>query len=222
MRALVVEDDAALARGIAEDLAAAGFRVDRTTSGREALHLGATEPYAVVILDLGLPDLPGLEVLRRWRAQGCAVPVLVLTARDAWSERVEGLRAGADDYLGKPFHPEELLERIRALLRRGTPRLPGPLRAAGLALDETRQSVVTPDGAEHPLTATEFRLLRALMLRSGRIVPRATLVDETWGIADAPESNALEVHIARLRRKIGRHRIRALRGQGYLLDPGAA
>ncbi|MGB5671314.1 MAG: response regulator, partial [Sedimenticolaceae bacterium] len=160
MRLLLVEDDEQLADGIATDLRHAGFAVDRADNGIDAEYLGREQIYDAVILDLGLPGKPGLEVLRSWREGGLATPVLILTARDSWAERVLGLRSGADDYLGKPFHFEELSARVQALLRRSAGRAEPQLTVAGLRLDEERQRVQLADGTEVELTGTEFRLLR--------------------------------------------------------------
>ncbi|HKJ70559.1 MAG TPA: response regulator transcription factor [Gammaproteobacteria bacterium] len=217
MRVLVVEDDAELAGQVRSALRDAGYAADVTGEGDEAAYLGREEPYDAVILDLGLPGRTGLEVLRGWRQAGVELPVLILTARNAWYERVEGFEAGADDYLGKPFHMPELLARLTALLRRRHGRSGGPLRAAGLALDEGRQVVATPDGAEHDLTATEFRLLRYLMLNPGRVLSKTALTEHVYEYDADRDSNVLEVYIRRLRRKIGAERIRTRRGQGYEL-----
>ena len=221
MRLLLVEDDPELATGLQRDLQEAGYAVDLTGNAAHAAILGAEQPYDLVILDLGLPDGSGLEVLRRWRERGNAVPVLVLTARDAWVERVDGFRAGADDYVGKPFHTEELLARVGALLRRAHGRPAGPLRCGALALDEERQQVSVDGAAPQPLTATEFRLLRYFMLNPGRILSKSRLAEHVYDFDDERESNVLEVYINRLRRKIGRQRILTHRGQGYQLctDP---
>lgn len=219
MRVLVVEDDPELAERLREALRAAGYAADVTADGEEAAYLGREEPLDAVILDLGLPDRSGLEVLAGWREAGNDLPVLVLTARNAWYERVAGIEAGADDYLGKPFHMEELLARLAALVRRRHGRGGGPLRAAGLRLDEDRQVVATADGAEHELTATEYRLLRYLMHNPGRVLSKTALSEHVYEYDAERDSNVLEVYIRRLRRKIGADRIRTRRGQGYELVP---
>ena len=168
MRLLLVEDDTRLADGIATDLRQAGFAVDTATDGIDAEYLGRVQEYDAIILDLGLPGKPGLDVLRSWRDSGLMTPVLILTARDSWTERVLGLKSGADDYLGKPFHFEELSARLDALLRRSTGRAAPELSVAGLRLDEERQHVRRADGVEVELTGTEFRLLRYLMSSPGQ------------------------------------------------------
>ena len=219
MRLLVVEDDPELAEGLSRDLRGAGYAVDTTATARHAAILGAEEPYDLVVLDLGLPDGSGLAVLQDWRAAGNPVPVLVLTARDSWSERVDGFRAGADDYVGKPFHTEELLARVAALLRRAHGRPGGPLGCGALSLDEERQQVSVDGGAPQPLTATEFRLLRYFMLNPRRILSKARLAEHVYDFDDERESNVLEVYVNRLRGKLGRRRILTHRGQGYELRP---
>ncbi|MEF8793371.1 response regulator transcription factor [Thiohalorhabdus sp.] len=219
MRVLVVEDDAELAQRLQQALREAGYAADSTADGAEAAYLGREEPFDAVILDLGLPERSGLQVLTDWRDGGVDLPVLILTARDAWYERVEGFEAGADDYLGKPFHMAELLARLGALLRRHYGRSAGPLRTAGLQLDEARQMVTTPDDTEHELTATEFSLLRYLMHNPGRVLSKTALTDHLYEYDADRDSNVLEVYIRRLRQKIGAERIRTRRGQGYELVP---
>ncbi|MBK1726349.1 response regulator transcription factor [Halorhodospira neutriphila] len=220
MRVLVVEDDTELAARLQQALREAGYAADVTGDGDEAAYLGREEPFDAAVLDLGLPGRSGLEVLAGWREAGVDLPVLILTVRDAWYERVEGFEAGADDYLGKPFHMPELLARLAALLRRRHGLSAGPLRAAGLRLDEGRQVVVTAEGAEHELTATEFRLLRYLMHNAGRVLSKSALTEHVYEYDAERDSNVVEVYIRRLRRKIGAQRIRTRRGQGYeLLGP---
>jgi two-component system OmpR family response regulator len=216
LRLLLVEDDRELAAGIARDLRREGFAVDQSNDGIEAEYLGLEALYDAVILDLGLPGRSGLDVLRSWRNAGLAVPVLILTARDTWSERVEGLRAGADDYLGKPFHREELSARLHALLRRSTGRATPELTAGGLRLDEERQCACLLDGDEIPLTGTEFRLLRYLMTHPDRVLSKGRLTEHIYEEEQDRDSNVLEVYIRRLREKIGRQYIETRRGQGYL------
>ena len=216
MRLLLVEDDTELAAGIAEDLRHRGYAVDRAADGIEAQYLGEESIYDAVILDLGLPGRPGLEVLKAWRKAGVTTPVLILTARDRWSERVEGLRAGADDYLGKPFHLEELEARLQALLRRSTGRATAEIAVAGLLLDEERQRVHRQDGSDVALTGTEFRLLRYLMTHPDRVLSKSRLTDHVYEGDNDRDSNVLEVYIRRLRDKIGRDLIETRRGQGYL------
>ncbi|MGB5570558.1 MAG: response regulator transcription factor [Sedimenticolaceae bacterium] len=216
MRLLLVEDDEQLADGIATDLRHAGFAVDRADNGIDAEYLGREQIYDAVILDLGLPGKPGLEVLRSWREGGLATPVLILTARDSWAERVLGLRSGADDYLGKPFHFEELSARVQALLRRSAGRAEPQLTVAGLRLDEERQRVQLADGTEVELTGTEFRLLRYPMSYPDKVLSKGRLTDHVYEADHDRDSNVLEVYVRRLREKIGRERIETRRGQGYL------
>lgn len=216
MRLLLVEDDASQSRRLRIELEQAGFAVDVVADGVEAEFMGASEPYDVVVLDLGLPGRPGLEILSRWRAADNPVPVLILTARDAWHEKVDGFKAGADDYLGKPFHAAELIARLLALLRRSNARPRGPLRAAGLELNEDTQTVVTRGGETFDLTGTEFRLLRYLMLHPGRLLSKTRLAEHVYDFDTERDSNVLEVYINRLRRKLGRELIATRRGQGYV------
>lgn len=215
MRLLLVEDTVSLADELVASLTRHGYAVDWLADGRDAAYQGATEPYDLIVLDLGLPGKPGLEVLRDWRAAGLATPVLILTARSSWTERVDGLKAGADDYLCKPFHPEELLLRIQALLRRSHGLANQPqLQAGGLQLDEARQTVQCR-GASIELTSAEFRLLRYLMLHPGQILPKGQLADHLYDGETERDSNVIEVHINRLRGKLGRDAIETRRGQGY-------
>ncbi len=216
MRLLLVEDDKALVDRLLPALSRAGFAVDIADNGIDGEFLGDEEPYDLVVLDLGLPGRPGLEVLRGWRSRGNRVSVLILTARDAWFERVDGFKAGADDYLGKPFHVEELVERIKALVRRAEGR-PGPtVQCAGLELDESRQEVRLPDGVRVALTGTEFRLLRYFMLHPGRILSKTQLTEHVYEQDFDRDSNLIEVYVRRLRAKLGSGRIVTRRGQGYL------
>lgn len=215
MRLLLIEDDVELARWLRRDLAAAGYAVDWAKDGIEGAFLGADQPYDAIVLDLGLPGRPGLSVLRDWRGGGLGTPVLVLTARDAWHERVDGLKAGADDYLGKPFHLEELLARLQALTRRAAGRASPALRVGGIELDEDRQSVRLADQSEVSLTGTEFRLLRALMQNPGKLLSKERLIEQVYDQHAEHGSNLIEVYVRRLREKIGPGRIRTQRGQGY-------
>ncbi len=217
MRLLLVEDDALLSGRLRGELQQAGFAVDVADNGVDAGFLGESEPYDMVVLDIGLPGRSGLDVLRDWRAAGNPMPVLILTARDAWHEKVDGFKAGADDYLSKPFHTAELIARLQALLRRGIARPPGPLQAAGLELDENAQTVrMTASDATVELTGTEFRLLRYLMLHPGRVLSKSRLVEHVYDFDAERDSNVLEVYINRLRRKLGRDLIATRRGQGYV------
>lgn len=215
MRLLLVEDSVALADELLADLARQGYAVDWLADGRDALVQGAIEPYDLIVLDLGLPGMSGLEVLQRWRADGLHTPVLILTARASWAERIEGLKAGADDYLSKPFHPEELALRIQALLRRAHGLAnQNELSAAGLVLDEARQCV-RRGSEEVSLSGAEFRLLRYFMLHAGQILSKSQLNDHLYDGESERESNVIEVHVNHLRRKLGRSVIETRRGQGY-------
>ncbi len=220
MRLLIVEDDAALGERLRARLRQEGYAVDLAADGVDGAHLGATEPYDAVILDLGLPGKPGLAVLREWRAAGNMVPVLILTARDGWSERVDGLQAGADDYLGKPFHVEELAARIQALLRRAAPAQAPQLRVGHWRLDETRQCLVGDDGREQSLTGTEFRLLRYFMRHPGELLSKTRLSEHVYDYDAERDSNVIEVYVRRLRSLLGSERIETRRGQGYVFRAG--
>ncbi len=215
MRLLLVEDSVELADALMADLLRHGYAVDWLADGRDAACQGLSEPYDLIILDLGLPGRPGLQVLREWREQGSHTPVLILTARSSWAERIEGLKAGADDYLSKPFHPEELLLRIQGLLRRAHGLSnQTELLAGGLSLDEAAQCV-TLDGQRVELTAAEFRLLRYFMLHSGQLLSKTQLSDHLYDGESERDSNVLEVLINRLRSKFGKRLIETRRGLGY-------
>ncbi|MBG13620.1 MAG: DNA-binding response regulator [Alcanivorax sp.] len=215
MRLLLVEDTVALADQLLPLLRDHGYAVDWLADGRDALVRAHDDDFDLVILDLGLPGLDGLEVLRRWREQGLSMPVLILTARDSWAERVDGLRAGADDYLTKPFHPEELLLRVQAVLRRSHGSAnQSRLRACGVELDEERQSAWL-DQQEIELTGAEFRMLRYFMLNPGRLLSKIALSEHLYDGESERDSNVVEVHINRLRRKLGGQVIQTRRGQGY-------
>ena len=218
MRLLIVEDQVSLADELLADLGRAGYAVDWLADGRDALYQGASEPYDLIVLDLGLPGKPGLEVLREWRAGGLATPVLILTARDHWAERIEGLKAGADDYLTKPFHPEELQLRIQSLLRRAHGLANQThLEAGGLQLDESKQSV-RHNGEDISLTAAEFSLLRYLMLHPQQIVSKLQLLEHLYDGETERDSNVIEVHVNHLRRKLGKTVIETRRNQGYIFN----
>ena len=215
MRLLLVEDSVELADALMADLQRQGYAVDWLADGRDAAYQGLSEPYDLIILDLGLPGRPGLQVLREWREKGSHTPVLILTARSSWAERIEGLKAGADDYLAKPFHPEELRLRIQALLRRAHGLSnQAELVAGGLSLDEGAQCV-TLNGQRVELTAAEFRLLRYFMLHSGQLLSKTQLSDHLYDGESERDSNVLEVLINRLRSKFGKTLIETRRGLGY-------
>lgn len=220
MRLLLVEDDPTLRAQLRACLADAGYAVDEADNGVDGHHLGAHEPYDAVVLDLGLPRLDGLSVLRRWREAGLTTPVIILTARDGWLEKVAGIDAGADDYLTKPFHLEELLARLRALIRRAQGLASPLLRCGALELD-TRHSRVTLQGQPVSLTAHEYRLLAYLMHRPGTVVSRTELTEHLYAQDADRDSNTIEVFIARLRRKLPGALIETVRGMGYRLSaPG--
>jgi two-component system, OmpR family, response regulator len=219
VRALVVEDDRDLRRQIARALEDSGYAVDVAADGEEGWHLGDTEPYDVIVLDLGLPEMDGISILERWRGDGKVTPVLILTARDRWSEKVAGFDAGADDYLTKPFHVEELLARLRALVRRAAGHASAALELGNLRLD-TRSSRVSVAGRPIKLTSHEFRLLSYMMHHQGRVVPRGELIEHIYDQDFDRDSNTIEVFVGRLRKKIGPDRIETVRGLGYrVLDP---
>ena len=217
MRLLLVEDDKNLNRQIATALAGAGYAVDKAFDGEEGQFLGETEPYDAVILDLGLPTIDGVSVLSNWRGSGRKMPVLILTARDNWSDKVRGFDAGADDYVAKPFHMEELLARIRALLRRATGHASSELAVGPVRLD-TRSGKVNVDGTAVKLTSHEYRLLSYLMHHTGRIVSRGELTEHLYDQDFDRDSNTIEVFVGRLRKKLGVELIQTVRGLGYLID----
>ena len=216
MRLLIVEDDEQLQQHLAMQLKKEGFAIDVANNGVDAEFMGDEEPYDVVILDLGLPRRSGMEVLINWRKKGNKVPVIVLTARDAWHERVDGFKAGADDYLGKPFHTEELLVRILALVRRNTDRVGNALNCGGLTLDEEQQEVMLNTGKCVTLTGTEFRLLRYFMLHPNKILSKSRLVEHVYDQNFDKDSNLIEVYVRHLRKIIGKNMIKTKRGQGYI------
>jgi two-component system OmpR family response regulator len=214
MRVLVVEDEPGIAAHVQQALTASGYAVDRAGDGEEAWFLGDTEPYDAVVLDLGLPGRDGLSVLRAWRAAGRRFPVLILTARGSWREKVEGIDAGADDYLAKPFATEELLARLRALLRRAGGHADAVLRSGAVELD-TRSGRVSVDGTVVALTAMGYRVLAYLMHRPGQIVSQSELTEHVYAQDFDRDSNTIEVMIGRLRKKLGREAILTARGLGY-------
>ena len=214
MRILVVEDEASLAKHLTSSIAEAGYAVDHAADGERADFLAQTEQYDAMILDLGLPKIDGLTLLRKWRDSGLATPVLVLTARSSWHEKVRGIDGGADDYLSKPFRIEEVLARLRALLRRASGHATPELRAGSVTL-EPRLARVTVDGAPVKLTSHEFRVVSYLMHHRGRVVSQAELIEHIYAQDFNRDSNTVEVFIARLRRKLGASLIETVRGLGY-------
>lgn len=216
MRILLIEDDENLLRLLKKSLSKAGYSVDVSTDGIEGEFLGNEDLYGLVVLDLGLPKRNGLEVLRNWRKKDNAVPVLILTARDAWYEKVDGFKAGADDYLAKPFHIEELLARITALIHRANQKPGGTLKVGDLELDETRQIVTPQEGEAIELTGIEFKLLRYFLLNPGRILSKSMLADHMYDFDSDKDSNVIEVYVKHLRQKLGKDRFETHRGQGYL------
>lgn len=216
MRVLIVEDEPRIGADIEAALAAGGYHCDIAVDGEDAWFRGDTESYDLVVLDLGLPKMDGLAVLKRWRGAGRQMPVLVLTARGAWPERVEGIDAGADDYLSKPFRMEELLARARALIRRSAGHAAATIEANGVTLD-TRQMQVSSGGTPLNLSPLEYRLLAYLMHHKGRVVPVGELLEHLYGDDDARDANALEALIMRVRKKLGPHVIETRRGFGYVV-----
>ncbi|MBC9907974.1 response regulator transcription factor [Achromobacter xylosoxidans] len=220
MRILVVEDEPTLATQLADALRQAGYTVDTAADGGTAQYMGAVEAYDVVVLDLGLPVMDGLTVLKQWRAGGQGMPVLILTARDNWHEKVAGIDAGADDYLTKPFHMEELLARVRALLRRSSSHASAQWRCGPLMLD-TRLAKVMVDGQALSLTSHEFKVLAVLMQRAGEVISRSELTEHVYAQDHDRDSNTIDVFIARLRKKLPPDTIETVRGLGYRLAGGA-
>jgi two-component system OmpR family response regulator len=217
MRLLLVEDDRDLQRLLKKALSDAGYVVDSASDGEEGHFLGDTEPYDAVILDLGLPKLDGVRVLEKWRKDGRSMPVLILTARDRWSDKVAGFDAGADDYLAKPFYTEELLARVRALLRRAAGFATSEIEIGKLHID-TRASRVTMDGNPVKLTSLEYRLLAYLAHHRGKVVSRTELVEHLYDQDFDRDSNTIEVFVGRLRKKLDSNLIQTVRGLGYCLE----
>jgi DNA-binding response OmpR family regulator len=220
MRLLLVEDDPRIARDIERVLEANSYVVETVRDGEEAWFRGDTEDYVAVILDLGLPKMDGLSVLKRWRANGRRMPVLILTARGSWAERVDGIDAGADDYLPKPFHMEELLSRLRAIVRRSAGHATSVITSGGITLDE-RQMKVSVRGTPITLSPLEYRVVAYLLLHRGRVVSQQELDENVYGHGEEHDSNALEVLVGRVRKKVGPDLIETRRGFGYLIPEPA-
>jgi len=220
MRVLVVEDEPRLSQQLRATLEGAGYAVDTALDGEDGHYLGSTENYDAILLDLGLPEIDGLTVLDRWRKEGKTTPVLVLTARDSWSDKVSGLDSGADDYLAKPFQMEELIARLRALIRRASGNASSELMAGPVRLD-TRSGRVTRDGEPIKLTAQEYKLLAYLMHHKGKVVSRTELIEHIYDQDFDRDSNTIEVFITRIRKKLGTDIITTMRGLGYSIDEDA-
>lgn len=218
MRVLLVEDEPLLRAQLRLSLEEAGYAVDEADNGRDAHFLGNSEPFDAVVLDLGLPLLDGLSVLRRWRADGRGMPVLILTARDNWHDKVTGIDSGADDYLTKPFHTEELLARLRALIRRAGG-LASPVLTCGELVLDTRSGRVSFEGAPVTLTSHEYKVLEYLLHRPGQLVSRSELTEHIYAQDFDRDSNTIEVFVGRLRKKLAADLIETVRGQGYRLGP---
>ncbi len=218
MRLLVVEDDKDINRQVVAALEEAGYVADKAYDGEEGGYLGESEPYDAIILDMGLPKADGVSVLQKWRRAGVKTPVIILTARDRWSDKVDGFDAGADDYVTKPFHMEELMARVRALLRRAAGHASSQIACGPVTLD-TRSGKVFVDGAQVKLTSHEYRLLSYLMHHTGRVVSRAELTEHLYDQDFDRDSNTIEVFVGRLRKKLGVDLIQTVRGLGYLVDP---
>jgi two-component system OmpR family response regulator len=221
MRVLIVEDEPNLGQQLKNTLEGAGYAIDLAVDGEEGHFLGSTENYDAVVLDLGLPEIDGLTVLDRWRKEGKTMPVLVLTARDSWSDKVAGLDAGADDYVAKPFQSEELIARLRALIRRASGNASSELTAGDIRLD-TRSGKVTRAGEPVKLTAHEYKLLSYLLHHKGKVVSRTELIEHIYDQDFDRDSNTIEVFVTRIRKKLGQDVITTIRGLGYSLeDPDA-
>ena len=220
MRVLLVEDDPKLAIQVKTALHKFGYAIDIADNGVDGEFKGDEEPYELIILDLGLPQRPGLEVLKNWRCKGNKTPVLILTARNDWSERVDGLKMGADDYLGKPFYMEELLARVNALIRRSNGEASSGLSLGGITLDEEKQLVVVSDGTEHKLTHIEFRLLHYFMTHPGAVLSKNRLIEHVYEGDTERDGNVIEVYVKRLRDKLGKDILQTRRHQGYVFPEG--
>lgn len=217
IRILLVEDDAEIAQRLVSGLTPMGFTVERADNGADGYAMGVDDTYDAVILDLGLPQMEGMDVLRRWRAENRMMPVLVLTARGSWSEKVDGLNAGADDYITKPFHIPEVAARLQALIRRSSG-LASPLLTHRNVTLDTGSGRVTIDGKPVELTAREMRMLNYFMHRIGRIVSQSELTEHLYALDETRESNTIEVYVSRLRRKLGADFIKTIRGLGYRVE----
>lgn len=217
MRVLLVEDDDEIARRLISGLTPAGFTVERASNGVDGLAMGKDGTYAAAVLDLGLPEMEGIEVLKKWRAAGSRLPVLILTARGTWAEKVDGLNAGADDYVSKPFHVPEVAARLKALIRRSSGIASPILAHRGTSID-TGSGRVSQDGVPVELTARELKMLTYFLHRIGRIVSQAELTEHLYTLEDSRESNTIEVYVSRLRRKLGADLIKTVRGMGYRMD----
>jgi two-component system OmpR family response regulator len=221
MKVLLIEDDRLLAREIAKALREENYAVDVAANGEDGQHLGNSEAYDVAVLDLGLPKVPGVQVLRTWRGNGRQLPVLILTARDGWTEKVDGFKAGADDYLTKPFRIEELVMRLRALVRRSAGHATPSIVCGPLSF-QAQTGVFELNGLPIKLTALEWRVLECLIMRKDTLVDRTVLAEKVYEGDAGTDSNSLEVIVARLRRKIGRDMIQTERGRGYRLAGSGA
>jgi len=217
LKLLLVEDDLHLVKNLKPALKQAGYAVDHTDNGIDGQFLGEEVPFDAIILDLGLPGRPGLEILANWRNQGLTVPVLILTARDAWHEKVDGLKAGADDYLGKPFHTEELLARLEALIRRKFGHADNQLEHCDIVLDVRKQTVTNKEGHPLKLTGIEYKLLHYLMMNADKVISKTELSEHIYEEEQLKDSNTIEVYINRLRQYLGKEFIETRRGQGYRL-----
>ena len=217
MRLLIAEDDAQLVAKLKPRLQKAGYAVEWSDNGIDAEFQATENDFDGIILDLGLPQKSGLEVLKNWRQKKLDTPVLILTARDSWQERVDGLKAGADDYIGKPFHFEELQARLEAILTRGFGQLENSLNYHGITLDLDRQTITQQDGNTFQLTAIEFRLLRYFMSHPGKILSKSELSEHIYEEEHLKDSNVIEVYINRIRQRFGKRFIETYRGQGYKL-----
>lgn len=217
IRILLIEDDNDIAQRLLAGLVGTGFVVERADNGADGYAMGTEESYDAIILDLGLPQLQGLDVLRRWRAGTCSTPVLILTARGSWAEKVEGLNAGADDYITKPFHVPEVAARLKALIRRSSGLASPVVSHRGVALD-TGAGTVSLNGIPVEMTAKELKMLNYFMHRIGRVVSQSELAEHLYALDEARESNTIEVYVSRLRRKLGADIIKTIRGLGYRMD----